>query len=186
MQKEGKAGRLTYFCGQIGTVSLQKEGKARRLTYFCGRSPSGRKTDAKQILRAWLLSCCPIRDKTNRHRSASHYLRAPWVNPGLAPPVTSGRRTIPNSPYLRPIQPWAKSSSPSGAINHPKSSLPWPHSRHVPILLVLVLVVLRPRPFSGPCALTCLALSIMETDRESKSAIIYSLRLLRSYFQKGT
>src|SRR5580704_19478135 len=50
LQKEGKAGRLTYFCAQIGTVSLQKEGKARRLTYFCGRSPSGRKTDAKQIL----------------------------------------------------------------------------------------------------------------------------------------
>jgi hypothetical protein len=49
LQKEGKAGRLTYFCGQIGTVSLQKEGKARRLTYFGGRSPSGRKTDAKQI-----------------------------------------------------------------------------------------------------------------------------------------
>jgi hypothetical protein len=36
-----------------------------------------------------------LRDKTNRHRSASHYLRAPWVNPGLDPPVTSGRRTIP-------------------------------------------------------------------------------------------
>src|SRR5580704_4409924 len=49
LQKEGKAGRLTYFCAQIGTVSLQKEGKARRLTYFCGRSLSGRKTDAKQI-----------------------------------------------------------------------------------------------------------------------------------------
>src|SRR5271169_99074 len=49
LQKEGKAGRLTYFSAQIGTVSLQKEGKARRLTYFCGRSPSGRKTDAKQI-----------------------------------------------------------------------------------------------------------------------------------------
>ena len=45
-----------------------------------------------------------LRDKTNRHRSASHYLRAPWVNPGLDPPVTSGRRTIPNSPYLRAIQ----------------------------------------------------------------------------------
>ena len=24
-----------------------------------------------------------LRDKTNRHRSASLYLRAPWVNPGL-------------------------------------------------------------------------------------------------------
>src|SRR5580704_78568 len=37
-RKEGRAGRLTYFSGQIGTVSLQKEGKARRLTYFCGRT----------------------------------------------------------------------------------------------------------------------------------------------------
>ena len=38
-------------------------------------------------------SCRPSGTKT--------YLRAP----GLDPPVTSGRRTIPNSPYLRAIQP---------------------------------------------------------------------------------
>ena len=42
----------------------------------------------------------------NQSHRASHYLRAPWVNPGLDPPVTSGRRTIPNSPYLRAIHPW--------------------------------------------------------------------------------
>src|SRR5271154_7318979 len=40
-----------------------------------------------------------LRDKTNRHRSASHYLRAPVLDP----PVTSGRRTIPNSPIFAPF-----------------------------------------------------------------------------------